>query len=508
MRIAALTIPLFPLAARLRIEPEVKGEAVVIVEGNAAAARVVAASRAARQAGIVNGHGLAQARALIPQLLHRPRDSTAETAATGALFNLAQTISPQVEMASESSAWAELSGLERHYRREGEHQLAREVLEAGALQGLPLRLGIAGSKLAASVAASLPHTPHIVPQGEEAAFLAPLPLTRLAPEVAVAETLKQWGIHTIGALASLPAADISSRLGQKGESLHAAARGFDPRPLTPEPPPTTFEEGLELEWPLVTLEPFIFLAQSALERLGARLSLRGLACTRLDLTLTLEPEGFCERSLNLPAPSRDPKTLLTLIRLNLERTPPGGPVTAFAFTAHPDRPPEAQQSLFGPTNLPPDLLATTIARLFALLGEGRIGAPTPVDSHLPKIALKPFKPPPAPTLRPQSPRARGLLHLRTLRPPIPVEVLHEDQSEAEAEAPTPPQRLSTPPSKEKRHRVDGKVRVASGPWNLEEEWWRESPVQRVYWDVELMDGRLYRLYQEEGKAWYVDGVYD
>ena len=41
-RIACLFIPLVPLAARLRAEPELAGEIVVICEGNGAAARVVA----------------------------------------------------------------------------------------------------------------------------------------------------------------------------------------------------------------------------------------------------------------------------------------------------------------------------------------------------------------------------------------------------------------------------------------------------------------------------------
>ena len=50
-------------------------------------------------------------------------------------------------------------------------------MNAAEAAGLPARVGIASSKLAARVAAGLPDPPVIVPAGEEAAFLAPLPLS-------------------------------------------------------------------------------------------------------------------------------------------------------------------------------------------------------------------------------------------------------------------------------------------------------------------------------------------
>src|SRR5262249_15653547 len=80
---------------------------------------------------------------------------------------------------------------------------------------------------------------------------------------------------------------------------------------------------------------------------------QGLACVRLEVTLKLDPDGCDARAIALPAPTREVKTLLTLVRLELEARPPGAPVTGFAFTAHPDKPRRAQLSLFGPPALPP-----------------------------------------------------------------------------------------------------------------------------------------------------------
>ena len=295
-----------------------------MVEGNGNAARVVAATRLARAAGLRPGLTLPQARALCPKLVARPRDADCERAAQEALLEVAEAFSPRVEDAGEGIAYLDVDGIERHYPGPSpELAMGRALMNAADAAGLPARVGIASSKLAARVAAGLPDPPVIVPAGEEAAFLAPLPLQRLAPEVDVAETLERWGVRSVGDFARLPPSRIASRLGRLGRELHSTARGIDPRPLMPREPPPAFHEGMSLEWPLVALEPFLFVGRAALDRLCQRLESRGFACQRLELEMRLEPDGFQSRSVDLPAPTRDVKTLLTLVRLELEARPPG-----------------------------------------------------------------------------------------------------------------------------------------------------------------------------------------
>ena len=58
-------------------------------------------------------------------------------------------------------------------------------------------------------------------------------------------------------------------------------------------------------------------------------------------------------------------------------------------------------------------------------------------------------------------------------------------------------------------RIEGDVRIASGPWELEEKWWLEDRTERDYWDIELHDGTLYRVYRDRTNGqWFADGVYD
>jgi len=58
-------------------------------------------------------------------------------------------------------------------------------------------------------------------------------------------------------------------------------------------------------------------------------------------------------------------------------------------------------------------------------------------------------------------------------------------------------------------RIQGLVRVAAGPWTLEDGWWNEKPVERDYWDLELSGGGLYRVYRDRMTGdWFADGMYD
>jgi protein ImuB len=335
--------------------------------------------------------------------------------------------------------------------------------------------------------------------------------------------------------------------------LHQAARGIDPTPLFPRAEPPSFAEGMDLEWPLVAVEPFLFVARAALERLAGRLCAQALACSRLSLELKLDPDGVDARALDLPAPTREVKTLLTLVRLDLESKPPGAPVVGFRFDARPDRPRRAQLSLFGPAAISPGELATCLAKLAARLGAGFVGQPSAVGGHRPeRFATVPYDPPPPPVFAADSPSrlraSRGLLAVRVLRPAVALEVIEGSGAARDPDgcvtfraalSDDPGKGISREKLAERRPGMDatglaaaaagadprwsatsvrsvggeipirGDVRVASGPWRMEEEWWTESGADRDYWDVELSDGSLYRIFQDrKSHAWFADGIYD
>jgi protein ImuB len=535
-RIACLFIPLFPLAARLRAEPELAGEAVVVCEGNGSAAKVVGASRPARKSGVRTKMSLAQARGILPSLIARGRDVSCEASAHEALVETATGLSPRVEDAASDAVYADVSGMERLFEGEsGERDMGQAAIVAAEGLDLPVRIGIAGNKLAARIAARMPDSPKVVAAGEETRFLAPLPLAHLNLDRRLMDTLRRWGVRTLGDFARLPAGRTASRLGPAGASAHRAARGIDSSPLAPYHPPPTFHEGMELEWPVVTVDPLLYALRQSLERTRKRLEREDLACTLLELELGLEPEGAEHRRIRLPAPTRDIDALLALTRLELESNPPRAAVVSFISITHPDRPRRGQLTLFGAPEIHPDKLAGTLAHLAARIGPERVGSPRTVDGHLPeRVHTEPFDPPPSPKLR-QPPRGgRGLLAVRVLRPPVPIEVITEEGSDAGCSMldaryhpPTPHGLRVADPSMENSKplasmrivslasepgatpRVQGLVRVAAGPWTLEDGWWSKQPVERDYWDVELSGGGLFRIYRDRKSGeWFADGMYD
>ena len=574
---------LFPLAAYLRGAPELAREAVVVHEGPSA--RIVAASRLARRAGVRPGLTVAQARNIESGLVSRSRDPERERTAQEVLLEIADGYSPRVEDGGEGMVYLDLAGISpasagndaRRRDRDrsaadtllspgadnDEHELGQSIMQDMDAAGLPGRVGIAGSKLAARAAAALPRSPNVVAPRGEARFLAPLPLGSLfedgggassseedGADREILHTLKLWGLRTVGDLAGLPAAEVHSRLGESGTALHSAARGFDPAPLTPRPPSIAFREAQTFEWPIDNLEPFLFVARGAVSRLTGRLDARGMGCKRLELTLKVEPEGLHELAIELPAPTREARTLLSLIRLHLEAEPPRAPITSMLLLAHPDAPRQAQLSLLGPAALSPDRLAAVTARLLALLGPNRVGSPRTRNGHLPeRFRLADYDPPPPPRIRLEPRPGRGMLAVRTLRPPVEVEVLTAEAGEGgqtssdgaspenapprSARAPCPePVRINPLPTEEptwrdpapcashsarpladarmQRHvRIEGAVRTAAGPWEIEEGWWREAPVLRDYWDVELRNGAVCRIYRDRSSdRWFADGMYD
>ncbi|WDT82995.1 MAG: hypothetical protein MPW14_26050 (plasmid) [Candidatus Manganitrophus sp.] len=75
-------------------------------------------------------------------------------------------------------------------------------------------------------------------------------------------------------------------------------------------------------------------------------------------------------------------------------------------------------------------------------------------------------------------------------------------------APPQPRFIKTESREGTLSSIAGSVRMAAGPWRVEEGWWSEEAVARAYWDVELADGELFRIYRDPNGNWFADGIYD
>src|SRR5205823_7780727 len=98
---------------------------------------------------------------------------------------------------------------------------------------------------------------------------------------------------------------------------------------------------------------------------------------------------------------RDVRTLRTLALLDLESHPPAAAIDQMTNTLQQTPGRVLQHTLFTRPHPTPEQLSTLLARLGALVGQDRIGAPAIVDGYRPGVfAMKPFAIEPPSTLHP------------------------------------------------------------------------------------------------------------
>lgn len=199
---------------------------------------VSSCSYTARQFGVRSAMPMARALRLCPELIVLPSRHGVYSRVSRQVMDLLRQVTALVEQISIDEAFLDVSSLDRPVEEVARALQARVQDELG----LPCSLGAASNKLVAKIATEVgkaanrgggpPNALTIVPQGEEAAFLAPLPVEMLwgvGPKTAA--RLEELDIHTIGDLAQWPSADLARRFGKHGEEMAVRARGIDERPI-------------------------------------------------------------------------------------------------------------------------------------------------------------------------------------------------------------------------------------------------------------------------------------
>src|SRR3981081_809188 len=552
MPFACIYVPNFPVAVVLRAEPELRARPVAVLHGKPPLAKVLAVNEKA--IGIAPGMTKAQAE-LCAELTLRSRSQLQEPATHAALLDCAQSFSPCVEDTACDTALLDLSGMESIFGPPPE--MSRAIYHRALTLGLEANIATASNPDAAMLAARGFSGVTVIPPGKEAERLGSLSIEVLfadQPEgeqkkeaARFLETLDRWGVRTLRALAALPEIALSERLGQKGLHLQQLARCATSRTLVPVEVPLIFEEAVELEHPIILLEPLAFLLNRLLDQLCARLGSRALATQELCLTLELgtqtgidqefenfgipsesdaspneinsksaaryfvssRPSTFC-RSLHLPLPMLDAKLFLKLLQLDLNAHPPGAPIVKIHLAAEPARPRSAQGGFSLPPSPEPEKLELTLARIAALVGENEVGALELLDTHHPEgFRMRHFVANPAHESEPQNSshmaeEKSAVTALRRFRPPLRASVTLEGGHPSHVVC-------------AKKKEVQGNVLWKAGPWRSSGDWWEREAWSRDEWDIALQNPALqdkgsitlHRLVHDLlGGGWFVEGTYD
>ena len=443
--------------------------------------------------------------------LHLPNHSLP----THILRSFASSLTPDFEETAADTISLDLFSLP--YAQVAPEEWIDSTLRKATALGHPLHLSLASTPDLAHLAALSPHSSSTLSYSPDPVFrihssseptlhsLRPLPLpTHPAFPVPHIDLLHLWGVHTLGELAALPRQGLAERLGPEIARFHDILHGKHHRLLTLHRPPQHYRTTQELENPLETLEPLLFLLKRSLDTLCARLTASQRAAQTLHLSLTFDDGNLHLRELHIPAPSRDPRILLRLLHTHLDTLSAPAPIVAFSLKLIPTLPAESQHQLFEHSLRDPNKFADTLARLGALLGPQHLGTPQLLDSHQPdqfelrnplSPSLTPQPTNSAPSLTPQ-PMQSTSLPLRRYRPPISIHVASEPRGPhhhplALLDGPHP-----------------GRIIGTRGPFPLSGHWWNPTDRwQHVEWDLQLPNKPLLRLAHLPPHQWQLEGIY-
>ncbi|MDD2694584.1 MAG: DNA polymerase IV [Anaerolineales bacterium] len=259
-------------------QPHLAGKAFAVGYSAEQRGVVTSCSYAARRCGVRSAMPMAKAKRLCPALIIVPPRHSEYSQASRAVMEIIHRVSPLVEQISIDEAFVDVSDL----ADESEALARRLQSEIFQELGLPSSIGVAASKLVAKMATDYgkgaasgdgpPMAIVVVPPGEEARFLAPLPARALwgvGPKTAA--RLEALDIRTVGEIAQAPPGLLEKLFGKNGAELRQRAQGIDDRSVatTHEPKSvsqeTTFSRDVSDEHALRTT--LANLAASVGERL-------------------------------------------------------------------------------------------------------------------------------------------------------------------------------------------------------------------------------------------------
>jgi protein ImuB len=503
MRLGYLHFPRFPVQRKVIELPELAGRPFVLVEEVRGQQRVACASTSALKAGVRPGMTLTAANALEPSLRHFPYRPEEERRALVGIGEMLMALAPGFQLSVPDGLWFDAGAA---HLVKGEEGLSAKVLALCSELGWRGRVVVASEKFTARVLARHgARRMDVVPEGEGARALAPLPLSALeGPEQTAFAAL---GLTTLGEVAALPVGAVTARGGAAGMRAHTRCRGGDETPFIAEVLEEVLEERLTLEWPADSLEPLQFALKTVLDRLCGRLGGRRRAAVRLNLTLKLDPSGQAVVPLTLARPTAQAKMLLELTRHRLSDVRLEGPVAGLLLRVEEDCEDRGQQLALGDAPEGDAALEVVLSRLATALGEDSLFMAALEDTHRPEDAYE------ARTFRPP-PMRRGL-EGELLQPVEAAEPVPEALRER------PSRMLGSPTTIDVEMTASGELLAARlggrrrrvmalvGPERLSGDWWDARPYSRDYYRVHFEGlGPAWVFRDARDGRFYLQGLFD
>ncbi|MCP3730344.1 DNA polymerase Y family protein [Sphingomonas sp. MG17] len=474
---------------------------LVLIERVGQRDTIFAACPVALGLGLVPGMAAAHARALVGDLDVRDAEPEADLAWLDRLaLHAVAHWTPTACRAGNDGLLLDVTGATHLFG--GEVRFCRRVLAFLARLGFTARIAIARTPGAAHALARYSGQPIVRLQpAEEAQALASLPVAALRLESEALNAAARFGLDRIGDLYSMPRAPLARRLGMKTMTRLDQALGRVAEPIVPVVPVEAPEAIRRLLEPIGTAESIAQVITDLVDDLVAVLVERGLG-VRTALLIASRVDGADQRiAIGASRATRDPKRLVRMFALKIERIDPGLGIEAMRLVVPRSEPLGAINTgtLLAVKDEAADL-APAIDQLAGRAGEEAVFRLGLEQSDVPERAVRRVGPLEVPAGWPRWTRPARLLR----RPEMLTQVM--------ALLPDHPPRRFTWRGKPYR------VVAGDGPERIHGEWWRRSNelwAVRDYFRVEVEDGQRFWLFRrgdgvepETGDlSWYLHGVF-
>jgi protein ImuB len=516
-RIVSVWLPRWPilrfLAAQARDggrEPVDSEKPFVLAADAAGGPYIAALNIAAEKAGLAAGDLLADARAKAGILQVRAAEAAADAAALRRLTLWATRYTPVV------SPWGEENGADGFFLDVGgsahlfggEDMLLADLARHLDRFGLPARLAIADTPGMAWALARFSGAPTtVLPSGQEAQALAPLPIAALRLSSKTRTTLRRLGFRYVGALIDKPRAPFAARFPAELLTRLDQALGRVAEPLVPIAPPPVYHSLRYLLEPIVTQDAIVAVATRMMKNLVHVLDRDGVGARTLSLALYRVDGEVAIVDIGFAMPTRDSSHVARLIGLRLEAMAEavdagfGFEAVGLAVTTAERMNPRQTDLVALDDADKAERCAALIDSLKQRIGPRSVHRIKPMASHLPERAEAPCAAAGAAPAwpMPDEGQPRPLLMLSRAEPADVMALIPEG----------PPQRFRW------RGAMHAVVR-AQGPERIASEWWRHRALEptRDYYLVEDEAGHRFWLYREglygretASPRWFVHGLF-
>ena len=297
----------FYASVELLRDPSLKGKPMAVGGGV-----VLSATYEARRFGVRSGMRIREAGNLCPNLIVIRGTFADYVHYSREVMAIFRRFSPAVEPVSIDEAFLDVGGSVHLF---GPPAAIGDLIRKTILEetGLPASVGIASTKFLAKVGSRVakPDGMIVVRPGAEIAFLHPLGVHLLwGVGPVTGHRLARYGIHTVGDLAAVPAASLSSWLGPgMGTHLHALAWNRDPRPVRPGRKAGSVGAQSTFGKDVLDPEEHRRVLLRLAERVGVRLRLKGRAGRTVTVRVRFADFETITRQMSLPGPTAGTSSL-------------------------------------------------------------------------------------------------------------------------------------------------------------------------------------------------------